>query len=342
MAQPCSKNIQLLLLFIQLIYFHILQSKEINTNPTSIICNDPISCELLCINNKCDNLNYNCINTPICNVKCSKNECINLTLDIHSDTIKTRSTVYCEQCSHMHIIPTTSDYSQIINCNKICQDANTDGHRSRRILSNTQISAEWTNNFLSILITFKQLDTNIYTDIFDDCSKIFDDMNLKLIGTNSKCIWNQKNKNKLELMIDLSSSATINLDSKLQIWDFIIDSISIKGNKQAPDIILGYQTAEIGVCDDLILDARSTTGLGGRDGIFMWKVININDNSETIYYDNYVVIDSQLLQTDVTYTIQLTVGNWYGESAYIEYNIYKYNMMIPMVILHGINEYSPN
>ena len=98
----------------------------------------------------------------------------------------------------------------------------------------------------------------------------------------------------------------------------------------------------IGTCDDLILDATSTTGLGGRNNaIFVWA-LSLEGDVDAVYNytGDYIKVESDLLQKDVTYLVELEVTNWYTASSSASFTVYISNKATPIVSLHGVSEYS--
>ncbi len=197
----------------------------------------------------------------------------------------------------------------------------------------------------------------------NDCQSILDNITMNLIGNKAKCSWIMNTINHITLIIDLSSISTINVNDSIIIKPktihFIclsssnevleeygniitVDSISIPSSINIPNIIISSLSSVIGVCDDLLLDARSTTNLGGRDNaIFKWK-ISIQGNGGDIneYIGDYIVIQNDLLQKEVSYDIELMVTSWYKSSSSTVYSVYVSNLAAPIVSLHGISEYS--
>ena len=188
---------------------------------------------------------------------------------------------------------------------------------------------------------------------FAHCKDIFDPQSMDLIGNNANCKWFN-----YQLFIQLSSDAIIDLNNNsltlkqgsIQFttnkihWtesDMIyIDSINLPLIKKNPNIITNIPSV-IGSCSDLILDATSTTYLGGRDNaIFIWYIMDLNITINGSY--NKVKNEElSTLQGDIS--IRLTVTNWYGATSSVDIIVTKSNQQVtPIVILNGINTYSRN
>ena len=102
--------------------------------------------------------------------------------------------------------------------------------------------------------------------------------------------------------------------------------------------------SQIGVCGNLILDAWSTTGLGGRDNgnTFIWYLSNM-ETDQFIYTDGkYVEILNgiNILSSTATIYVRLTVTNWYGMISTTESYIDKVSDVSPIITLSGVNTYS--
>eukprot|EP01083_Nonionella_stella_P056165 148071_1 len=191
------------------------------------------------------------------------------------------------------------------------------------------------------------------------CDEIFDSETYHLIGDDATCRPNKhpnKHSNMISISVDLSSSSIIQLDDRITIQhnvvefvclgtndvfaDIIISEIDHAINATNPRIVISQQSTTIGVCDDLILDARGTTNLGGRDNaLFEWQ-ISFQNGSEEIYVGSYIVIASDTLIKDETYHIVLSVTNWYGATSTTTWDVYVSNQAIPTIFIHGVSNYS--
>ena len=226
--------------------------------------------------------------------------------------------------------------------------------------------ADWSPSFLSISVTMRGSDgivingININSDSM--CNDIFNNYTMNIIGNNdAECTINY-NDNYYDIDINLPSTATINLtnsqlvikenvfnfrfenESDIFLYDelIIIQSVNLPSFESdiiSPNIITSV-VSEISSCDDLILDARSSTNLGGRDnGIFEWKIKNINYTE----YGDIVTIPNEIilsLSSNDIYII-LTVTNWYGASSTESIYVQKSNLrVVPKIKLHGIHGYS--
>eukprot|EP01083_Nonionella_stella_P172222 590331_1 len=219
-------------------------------------------------------------------------------------------------------------------------------------------SAVWSSSFLSVFIDIDT--TGIISDtssLVNDCSAIFDTETLKQIdGNKAVCTWTHGEN--IAIVVQLPSTATLNLThNKITIkpgafsfkmamggtqytLNAFIDILSINMPQaiSTPHIITNVQPV-IGLCDDLVLDARSTTNLGGRDNAyFEWFIYGLNITKE----GSFVIIPSAqiaALMNDIT--VQLTVTNWYDATSSSVLHIYKSMLeFVPQIDLNGISEYS--
>ena len=198
-----------------------------------------------------------------------------------------------------------------------------------------------------------------------NCRSIFDKATLSLLGS-AKCTWIQTQSaadaqgldEDVAFVIYLESDSTINTDdsihfkpvSKGGMWQFycrlddtssdiIISSIRSPTQPLSPQIFLSSSTATtIGVCDNLILDARSSTNLGGRDGSFEWQVLNIDTDNSVTHEGDYQKITNSNLEPGL-HEITLSLTTWYGEVSYQKFNAYISDKPIPKVSLSGTNTY---
>ena len=194
----------------------------------------------------------------------------------------------------------------------------------------------------------------------NECSSMFGAVDwAKIGGAESECAWRWPSaselemKADLELLIVLGSSATISFSDSLtlKIGDgdgdaamVIIDgiSISIPSAVETPNVIISSKVEAIGICDDLVLDARSSTNLGGRAGRFQWNVTNLDDAEDVQQHNgSFVVIDGESLGPGTAYQIDLAVTNWYGAAAHGQYDVFKSNTVTPMMAIKGTSRYSP-
>eukprot|EP01083_Nonionella_stella_P056167 148077_1 len=186
-----------------------------------------------------------------------------------------------------------------------------------------------------------------------DCG-VFDEQTMLLIGNDDAVCYHESDS----ISIDLPYTATIGLN----------DSIAIKANaisyKRTSALDLGWITwkyelvlpishpqtidkphivtsipSQIGICNDLILDARSTTHLGGREALFVWDLFDANSVYIGTYYGEYVIIEMTFPSSSSPPRIDLNVTNWYHASSFETFLIYTSDVVVPMVALHGIDEY---
>ena len=145
--------------------------------------------------------------------------------------------------------------------------------------------------------------------------------------------------------IDLNASLTIkpnvlsySMDNGLTFWNLteslFIDNVSIPSDPKHPQIVFSMPS-QIGSCDDLTLDAKLTTNLGGREAIFLWEIYETN----TVYNGEYVTVSNENLTafSDSVIMIGLTVTNWYGASSQRNVSVYKSSQsVVPNVQLNGL------
>jgi hypothetical protein len=107
----------------------------------------------------------------------------------------------------------------------------------------------------------------------------------------------------------------------------------------------------ISSCDDLIIDASSSSGSSGRDwSLIHWRVTSsslASNSTEIAVYLNSltslqtpITITSLMMQEDVTYTFTLTLGNFLGKSDYATKSVaVSGNPNIPFIKIAGGAEY---
>lgn len=238
------------------------------------------------------------------------------------------------------------------------------------------IWAKWSRSYLSIHVhipyKFHQRKTERIilneNQFVDDCTFLFDAATMVLLSSDANCFW-IKNKNQARLhgvdesvvlVIDLSPNSAININDALIFKDgdkigmnfycqanneysnVIIPRIQHPHNPYPPQIILSSTSTSIGVCDDLILDARSTTFMGGRsDGQFIWSIARKfkSHRYSNTYFGSYMKIGRKLLNKLELYNISVTATNWYNETSVLYFNVYVYDEPVPIVSLSGTHIY---
>eukprot|EP01083_Nonionella_stella_P063824 165868_1 len=214
----------------------------------------------------------------------------------------------------------------------------------------------WSSTFLSIFIDIQiTLDS---TSLINNCSAIFDGTTMKRLGKeDAVCTWlySENTPHTQDILIQLPSTATINLTHNHIVmtpgaFNFKIDSlvftlstsidISIEPPEliSEPNIITNIPLA-IGRCDDLTLDARSTTNLGGRyNAHFEWSIDEANITKEGSLV---TVRNSEIAAMNDMIIVVLTVTNWYGGTSSSLIHIYKSALeFVPHIELSGVSEYS--
>eukprot|EP01083_Nonionella_stella_P087125 242252_1 len=223
-------------------------------------------------------------------------------------------------------------------------------------------TASWSESYLSIKVRIINTNNALHIQAANrkmNCPNIFDANTNTLIGDDATCT--VQIQDVVLFAIDLAPTSTIGLDDIITIQrtsiqsicsmnnngfvdlqsDLVLSSISHPLQPSAPNIIISKRSAVIGVCDDLILNARSTTNLGGRDNaLFEWKISIEGTQSVYEYTGSLVVIQSDSLLEGKTYHIVLDVSNWYGQISSTAFNVYVSNDATPRVSISGITDYS--
>ena len=201
--------------------------------------------------------------------------------------------------------------------------------------------------------------------MISDCNSLFDSDTLDAIKSTATCSWiATTSENTYALSVALPSTATVNTNDNITIMTsefsytcqndnashlvLTDQTIPIKppNSVNKPNIIL-VSINQIGRCDDLILDATSTTNTGNRDNtMYLWNITKTDgsehDNINNTYIGNLITIPSDSLEKDRTYKIHLTVTTWYDEQEEAEYFVYVSNKAIPTVSIYGISELLPS
>ena len=239
------------------------------------------------------------------------------------------------------------------------------------------ISAQWSDSHLQIYIKVTDRDNVntsnwIVTDdtaMENDCSTIFDWATLQILGS-SDCVWlktaaqarQQDLDSDVLIAIDLASDSTIDFNDALYFgldaaatyycasWGrrrlsastIVIPAIDAATDPIPPSIRLTNFAGTIGVCNDLVLDARGTTSMGGRDGIFRWRITHEYDGVQFSNADNfnlfgsYKELDRGLLDKPATYHITLTVTNWYNASSSLNMTVTVEDEPTPRIVLRHV------
>eukprot|EP01083_Nonionella_stella_P165469 550520_1 len=232
------------------------------------------------------------------------------------------------------------------------------------------IVAIWSTSFLFITIEIQMVYDGDYAlkynDLDTDCG-IFDDNTLQIIGNDDAVCstYHQDDVYQHLIIIDLPSTATIQLNDVIVVREDVFSYkheifndeqwIAWKSNItldilkpptadiDTPNIIASIPN-QIGICTDLVLDARSTTNLGGRNAVFVWELYDEYDQFVHTYLGEYVVIQSSELLLRIPDSphlrITLNVTNWYNTWSLQSFAVsMSHDKVIPMVHLYGIREY---
>ncbi len=194
-----------------------------------------------------------------------------------------------------------------------------------------------------------------------ECIDIVSYESYQLIGNKAACYWHIHNEPFLEaeLLITLSFESTINLKDIIQIkheaftfsskgiQNIHLDEYIVTGSilfpvYPEPPHIRSKIPTQIGICNTLTLDARSTTGLGGRKRYnrFKWTVHDVSDDQFNAEYGNFVILKNSKLSENTDIIAELNVTNWYGISSVEVYEMQKSNDVLPIITISGINKYS--
>eukprot|EP01083_Nonionella_stella_P074375 201749_1 len=239
------------------------------------------------------------------------------------------------------------------------------------------VYAEWSPSHLGIRIHIPNrydkrrtaIDTIMMKDKqwINDCSYVFAEETVDLLGTDATCHWIRTKKESrlraldedIVLVIELSPDSTLYYNHSITFANgeaiqyvcaadeeysdnAVLSSIHAPVNDgYAPLIMLSSSSSSIGICDDLILDARSTTFLGGRDAIFEWEIERTYKRRRysNYYFGSYVVIANALLDKLTMYNITLSVTNWYNVTSSITFDVEVANKVQPKVSLSGTHVY---
>ena len=234
------------------------------------------------------------------------------------------------------------------------------------------LRAQFSDNFWQIVIDFSLqnstllLDYNLELKVFSlkyDCNEIFSNETNDILSQYSKCEWLNKNKT---ILITLSGYSTIMLDDIVvlnydsffysinhRIFHFnpnatklVIENILVASNPIPPVIVTPTIPTKIGICDDLVLDARNSYNLG-RDASFIWCVANVAGvaGNNSCFSGKYVVIQNTLLsdyglQLSDVVGIELNVNTWYNQTTSASFNISLSENIVPFLWIDGPNRYS--
>eukprot|EP01084_Bolivina_argentea_P033474 61913_1 len=203
---------------------------------------------------------------------------------------------------------------------------------------------------------------------FDTCDDIFltvvNNTQVDLLE-GATCVFtdNSNQIKNVDIIISLSSLSTVGINhSNVKIFlktgsfhyyriednfrnGYMFNEYSLSFNpitaKNALSPIISISFASIiGSCDNIYVDARGTTMLGGRSANFTWNVRNIYPNNTNIHLPVILLsaLDENILSNinmDVlsTLEIELIVESWFGGKSIQIFNISKVNDALPVLIL---------
>ena len=224
------------------------------------------------------------------------------------------------------------------------------------------LRAQFSPSYLEIYIFIGNNDPGVNeVDIrfFDnECDTLFDTDTSNKLGPSAVCSWTLDLTTPYDITIDLASTSTIDptgdyVTIRPNSFEFNIipNDNEIYQNYQDFSLILVLPPDTplrpiltsvvvpnfIGICDDLILDARSVANIGGRPATYLWEIINstvINPGLNTTYSGNLVTI----LSNDIlpsTIVIRLTVTTWYNENSIQYFTVTKDSEPQPITQING-------
>ena len=163
-------------------------------------------------------------------------------------------------------------------------------------------------------------------------------VNTDVIMSVFESIFQNSNNNNNSVEITIAND----LDYSFQNSNYvIIPNITWLNNSIYPNIIISNFVDTIGICDDLILDARNSYNLGGRAAVFIWEVdtywsnrsnTNQPDDSLTghfVYFGSFATVsmtDRAMVATNsnyklLRYCVTLTVSVWYAGNITKMFNV---------------------
>ena len=210
----------------------------------------------------------------------------------------------------------------------------------------------------------------LITPLGEDCNDIFSDETNELLSTNARCNWMNDG---FTILIELSGYSNISINSSLMLdidaftvviddedekynlnineKDMFINKIIAPDDPIEPELVIsgGIIGNKIGICDDLILDARDSTNLGNRAASFIW-IINNQEKYEGKYVNipntqwrNLITTQTTTTTTTTTpttittdvLTITVKLSTWYNSEDIVSYNITIYDSIVPQVYISG-------
>jgi len=201
-----------------------------------------------------------------------------------------------------------------------------------------------------------------------DCTTVFNVDVVKdydSLGKSSSCIW----VSGKEIQVLFGSGATFKPGDFLTLLNLAIrrfganaDDLYASGSvktfapsvPEAPIVSLSGP-GTLGSCDDLVLDARGSTGGGGRPLSFHWSLVSSNselDNGgglarvqkllagqNSVLYADRVVFTRDMLEPGIEYTFRVAVTTFLGRRASsADFVVSKANDPLPFLSIKGSSE----
>jgi hypothetical protein len=216
-------------------------------------------------------------------------------------------------------------------------------------------------SYLSILFDVATDFGNVKTEAA--CDNLLVDPRLSL-GKGCTLFW----YNPRELYVRLGAEATIlpgeevklakdKIRNKKSTSSFSAGSVRMnRPDVAAKPTAIIEGPSQIGACDLLTLDARSSTGSAGRNLRFRWGVAPGGLSEETIFdairaanantacpawaltgecHASSISIDASLMDTGVTYQFNLEATNMFGEKSTAQHAVARLEDGVPMIYVEG-------
>lgn len=123
-----------------------------------------------------------------------------------------------------------------------------------------------------------------------NCSLYLKEETVQLLGLSSICTFFNHNIFRIYLSIDsiievnklnheiiFKNNVITNIINNKELVDLLPKQVSILEPKPKPNLIIDTPNI-VGICDNLFLDSRRSSGFGGREGNISWKLIWFSPN----------------------------------------------------------------
>ena len=212
------------------------------------------------------------------------------------------------------------------------------------------VSAQFSDSVSRLIITF-DIATNTPAD--SSCATLLHADSLSGYGEGYSCNWNSAT----ELSVTMGNNPTVTLTDTVSILGGIISSSSGNGFMEASSTpVLAPETTLVvtavvsgseivGVCDDIILAAESSTGNGGRTFSYSWHMVEENNpglsNAEFSAVRDYLAnitsatatVPNSILLTGEEYVFTLKVINWLGGADETDFTVTRLTIPVPRIVL---------